>query len=103
VIAADFLVVPIATCRELFVLAFLSMKRRRVVHVAVTDHPPQRERLNGCAKRSLGPSASIPARVGSANSEDLRPRPHEHWVVDYFESISDASGYQTLPQAGRWH
>jgi hypothetical protein len=32
-------VVPTATCRLLFVLVFLAHKRRRIVHVAVTDHP----------------------------------------------------------------
>src|SRR5262245_40480340 len=37
--AADFFVVPTATCRLLFVLGILAHERRRVVHVAVTDHP----------------------------------------------------------------
>ena len=37
--AADFFVVPTATCRLLFVLAILAHERRRVVHLAVTDHP----------------------------------------------------------------
>src|SRR5215831_6194833 len=35
--AADFFVVPTATCRLLFVLVILAHERRRVVHVAVTD------------------------------------------------------------------
>jgi putative transposase len=39
VIAADFFVVPTATCRLLFVLIILAHDRRRVVHVAVTAHP----------------------------------------------------------------
>jgi putative transposase len=37
--AADFFVVPTVTCRLLFVLVILAHERRRVVHVAVTDHP----------------------------------------------------------------
>jgi len=37
--AADFFVVPAATCRLLFVLMILAHERRRVVHVAVTEHP----------------------------------------------------------------
>ena len=37
--AADFFVVPTATCRLLFVLIILAHDRRRVVHVAVTAHP----------------------------------------------------------------
>jgi putative transposase len=39
IVAADFLVVPTATCRLLFVLVILAHERRRVVHVGVTDHP----------------------------------------------------------------
>jgi transposase InsO family protein len=37
--AADFFVVPTARCRLLFVLVILAHERRRIVHVAVTDHP----------------------------------------------------------------
>ena len=37
--AADFFVVPTATCRLLFVLVILAHERRGVVHMAVTDHP----------------------------------------------------------------
>src|SRR5437879_6374477 len=37
--AADFFVVPAATCRLLFVLVILAHERRRIVHVAVTEHP----------------------------------------------------------------
>ena len=39
VMAADFFVVPTATCRLLFVLVILAHERRRVIHVVVTDHP----------------------------------------------------------------
>ncbi len=37
--AADFFVVPTVTFRLLFVLVILAHDRRRIVHVAVTDHP----------------------------------------------------------------
>jgi hypothetical protein len=37
--AADFFVVPTATCRLLFVLVILAHERRRVIHLAVTDRP----------------------------------------------------------------
>jgi len=37
--AADFFVAPTATCRLLFVLVILAHERRRVVHIAMTDHP----------------------------------------------------------------
>jgi putative transposase len=39
IVAADFFVVPTATCRVLFVLVMLAHDRRRVVHLAVTAHP----------------------------------------------------------------
>jgi putative transposase len=39
IVAADFFVVPTATYRLLFVLVLLAQDRRRVKHVAVTDHP----------------------------------------------------------------
>jgi transposase InsO family protein len=37
--AADFFVVPTATCRLLFVRIMLAHDRQRIVHVAVTAHP----------------------------------------------------------------
>ena len=37
--AADLFVVPTVTYRVLFVLVILAHERRRVVHIAVTDHP----------------------------------------------------------------
>jgi putative transposase len=39
IVAADFFVVPTATCRLLFVLVLLAHDRRRIVHLAVTSHP----------------------------------------------------------------
>jgi putative transposase len=39
IMAADFFVVPTATCRLLFVFVILAHHRRRVVHVAVTADP----------------------------------------------------------------
>jgi putative transposase len=38
--AADFFVVPTATCRLLFVLVILAHDRRHVIHTAVTARPP---------------------------------------------------------------
>jgi putative transposase len=39
IMAADFFVVPTVTYRLVFVLVLLAHDRRRVVHVAVTEHP----------------------------------------------------------------
>jgi hypothetical protein len=37
--AVDFFVVPTVTFRVLFVLVILAHERRRIVHMAVTEHP----------------------------------------------------------------
>ena len=39
IMAADFFLVPTATGRLLFVLVLLAHHRRRIVHIAVTEHP----------------------------------------------------------------
>jgi putative transposase len=52
--AADFFVVPTATCRLLFVLVILAHERRRIVHVAVSTTPPPRGRRSNSAKRFPG-------------------------------------------------
>jgi hypothetical protein len=52
--AADFFVVPTATCRLLFVLVILRHERRRIAHVAVTAHPRPRGRHNNSAKPVRG-------------------------------------------------
>jgi putative transposase len=52
--AADFFVVPTATCRLMFVLVILAHERRRVVHVAITITRRPRGRRNNSAKRFPG-------------------------------------------------
>jgi putative transposase len=54
IVAADFFVVPTATYRLLFVLVLLAHDRRRIRHVAVTDHPTAAWTPNSCAKRFRG-------------------------------------------------
>lgn len=49
--AADFFVVPTATCRLLFVLVMLAQERRRVVHIGATDHPTAAWTHNSSARR----------------------------------------------------
>jgi putative transposase len=39
IMAADLFVVPTVTFRLLFVLVILARDRRRIVHVAITEHP----------------------------------------------------------------
>ena len=45
--AVDLFVVPTVTFRMLFVLVILAHERRRIVHVAVTEHPTA-----ACGRRS---------------------------------------------------
>jgi putative transposase len=67
IVAADFFVVPTATCRLLFVLVILAHERRRVVHVGVTDHPTaawtaqQRKRPRSLPRREVLLETSVVA------------------------------------------
>jgi len=65
--AADFFVVPTATCRLLFVLVILAHERRRVVHITVTGHPTAewvaqqlREAFGGTRRRGTSFTIVIP-------------------------------------------
>jgi len=50
--AADFFVVPTATCQLLFVLVILTHERRRLVHVAVTEIKGGKDvTVIGCSER----------------------------------------------------
>jgi hypothetical protein len=80
IIAADFFVVPTITFRLLFVLVILAHDRRRIVHVAVTEHPTAAwsatasERLFGERDAAASPSRS---RFGLCRRGDHH-RPNEH-------------------------
>jgi len=39
IVSIDFMLVPTVTFRILYVLLFLSIERRRIIHFAVTEHP----------------------------------------------------------------
>lgn len=58
IVAADFFMVPTVTGRLLFVLVMLAHERRRIVHVAVTDHPTAawtRQQLRSAFPRDQAP------------------------------------------------
>jgi putative transposase len=97
-VAADFFVVPTATYRLLFVLALLAHDRRRIVHVAVTDHPTAawtaqqfREAFPwDDAPRYLlhDRDLAFQAATASANAmgiEVVRTAPHSPWQNAYIE------------------
>ena len=98
IMAADFFVVPTATCRLLFVLVIIAHERRRVVHVAVTDHPTAawtaqqlREAFPwGEAPRYLDRDRDHAfnawAKTATAMEiNDLRTAPHSPWQNAYVE------------------
>jgi hypothetical protein len=74
--AADFFVVPTATCRLLFVLVILAHERRRVVHVAITDHPTAA--VTAQQLRSVS-SCSLRAHLDSTRCQLCR-NPFENYV-----------------------
>lgn len=63
IVAADFFVVPTATGRLLFVLVMLAHERRRLVHLAATDHPTAawtRQQLRDATLRPVPGQNSAP-------------------------------------------
>jgi hypothetical protein len=94
-VAADFFVVPTATCRALFVLVLLAHERRRVVHVAVTPRPTAmwtaqepREALSSSHRpeHAVGALALSPVpRLRTALSFDQRVTKSSFWEVQVTE------------------
>ena len=89
VMAADFFVVPTATGRLLFVLVILAHERRRVVHVAVTDHPTAA--WTGQQLREAFPWVQAPRYL-------LRDRDH---AFDGWAETAKAMGLEELLTAPR--
>jgi transposase InsO family protein len=98
VMAADFLVVPTATCRLLFVLVILAHERRRVVHVAVTDHPTSAwtaQQLRNAFPFDDGPRyllhdrdttfAGVASALSAMAIQDVVTAPRSPWQNAYVE------------------
>src|SRR5712691_4082298 len=95
IVAADFFVVPTATCRLLFVLVLLAHDRRRIRHVAVTAHPTAAwtaQQLREAfpwdeAPRYLHDRDHAFDRWGATatamGSEEVLTAPHAPWQKDY--------------------
>jgi putative transposase len=98
IVAADFFVVPTATGRLLFVLVMLAHARRRIVHVAVTEHPTPA--WTSQQLREAFPWDQVPRYVvrdrdrafaGWANTakamgiEEVLAAPHSPWQNAYVE------------------
>ena len=98
VMAADFFVVPTATYRLLFVLVILAHDRRRVVHVAVTDHPtaawttqqlrnafPNEDRPSYLLHDRDGAFAGIAGTLAAMQIHDVVTAPRSPWQNAYVE------------------
>ena len=98
--AADLFVVPTVTFRLLFVLVILAHDRRRIVHVAVTEHPTAgwiAQQLRNVfpedhAPRYLvhdrdGAFAEVASTVAGMNIEPVRTAPRFPWQNAYVERL----------------
>jgi putative transposase len=98
VMAADFFVVPTATYRLLFVLVILAHERRRVVHIAVTDHPtcawtaqhlrnafPNDERPSYLVHDRDGAFTGIADTLAAMQIQEVLTAPRSPWQNAYVE------------------
>lgn len=98
IVAADFFVVPTATCRLLFVLVLLAHERRRIVHVAVTPHPTAAwtaQQLREAFPWNQGPRylihdrdlafQALSATAKAMGIEEMRTAPRSPWQNAYVE------------------
>jgi hypothetical protein len=74
--AVDFLTVPTATFRVLFVFVVLAHERRRVVHFGVAEHPTQEWTMQ--QMREAFPWDQAPRYVLRDRDAILRKRPRRH-------------------------
>jgi hypothetical protein len=75
--AADLFVVPSVTFRLLFVLVILAHDRRRIVHVAVTEHPTAQQLRNTFSENENAALSSPRSRFGLCRRGDHHRR-HEY-------------------------
>ena len=98
VVAVDFFVVPTVTYRLLFVLVMLAHDRRRVVHVAVTEHPTSAwtaQQLRDAFPDNACPSfllhdhdtvfAGVAGTIAAMRIQDIVTAPRSPWQNAYVE------------------
>jgi putative transposase len=100
IMAADFFVVPTVTFRLLFVLIILAHDRRRIVHVAVTEHPTAAwtaQRLRNAFSENEAPPyllhdcdsvfADVATTIAGMNTQAVRTAPRSPWQNAYAERV----------------
>ena len=100
IMAVDFFVVPTVTFRVLFVLVILAHERRRIVHVAVTEHPTAAwtaQQLRNAFPDHEAPAyllhdrdavfAGIATTIAGMNIQAVRTAPRSPWQNAYVERV----------------
>jgi putative transposase len=100
IMAADFFVVPTVTYRLLFVLVILAHERRRIVHVAVTEHPTAAwtaQQLRNAFPDHKAPAyllhdrdavfAAVATTIASMKIQAVRTAPRSPWQNAYVERV----------------
>jgi transposase InsO family protein len=100
IMAADFFVVPTVTFRLLFVLVILAHDRRRLLHVAVTDHPTAAwtaQQLRNAFSENDAPRyllhdrdsvfADVATTIAGMNTDAVRTAPRSPWQNAYVERV----------------
>ena len=100
IMAADFFVVPTVTYRLLFVLVILAHDRRRIVHVAVTDHPTAAwtaQQLRNAFPEDQAPRyllhdrdtafTDIMSTIGAMQIHEVLTAPRSPWQNAYVERV----------------
>ena len=98
--AADLFVLPTVTFRLLFVLMILAHDRRRIVHVAITDHPtaawtaqqlrnafPENETPRYLLHDRDSVFAHVATTLDGMNIQDVRTAPRSPWQSAYVERV----------------
>ena len=100
IMAADLFVVPTVTFRLLFVLVILAHDRRRIVHVAVTEHPTAAwtaQQLRNAFPENEAPRyllhdrdsvfADVATTIAGMNIQAVRTAPRSPWQNAYVERV----------------
>ena len=100
IVAADLFVVPSVTFRLLFVLVILAHDRRRIVHVAVTEHPTAAwtaQQLRNTFPDNDAPEyllhdrdsvfAELAITLAGMNIQTVRTAPRSPWQNAYVERV----------------
>jgi putative transposase len=100
IMAADLFVLPTVTFRLLFVLVVLAHERRRLVHVAVTEHPTAAwtaQQLRNAFPDDEAPGylvhdrdavfADVASTIAGMNIQAVRTAPRSPWQNAYVERV----------------